>query len=61
MLSLYFLADQTHELREKKLVVERVPGAQGGGGATRFDPAEVCDDSTLEADGREDRILATAG
>lgn len=59
MLSFAFLADQTHELREKKLMVERVPGAQGRGGAARPEAHEVGDHSAPEADCCEDRVLAT--
>ena len=61
MLSFGFLADQTCELRKKKLVVERVSGAEGRGGATRPDPDEVGDHPAPRADGCEDRVLATPG
>ena len=58
MLSLDFLADQTRELREKKLVVECVSGPQGGRSAARPDPDPVGDHSAPRAHGCEDRLLA---
>ena len=58
-LSLGFLADQTTALREKKLVVESVPGAQGDRGATRLHGLEEGHDAPLGTHGREDRVLAT--
>ncbi len=60
-LSLSFLADQTSELREKKLLVERVSGAQGGRGAARLHVVEEGHGAPLGTDGREDRVLATSG
>lgn len=57
-LSLGFLADQTSELREKKLLVEPLSGTQGGRGAARLVAAEVSGDSALGTDCREDRVLA---
>lgn len=61
MLSLGFLADQARGLQEKKLVVERVSGAQGRRGATRPNSSEVGDRPAARADGCEDRVLATPG
>ena len=60
-LSLAFLADQTSKLREKKLVVEPVSGAQSGRDATRLVVIEADHGAPLGADGREDRVLATSG
>jgi len=60
-LSLGFLADQTSELREKKLVVESVSGAQGDRGAARLHAVEVGHGAPLGTDGGEDRVLATSG
>jgi SRSO17 transposase len=61
MLSLAFLADQTRELREKKLVVDRVPGPQGRGGATRPDAETVGEHPMLGEDGIQNRVLAAPG
>ena len=60
-LSLGFLADRTTELREKKLVVEPVPSAQGGRSAARLHAVEDRHGSPLGTDSREDRVLATSG
>jgi SRSO17 transposase len=59
-LSLAFLADQTSKLREKKLLVEPLSGAQGGRDATRLFVVEAGHDAPLGADGHEDRVLATS-
>lgn len=61
MLSLAFLADQTHELRGKKLLVDRVPGPQGRGGTTRSDAEKVGDYPVLGEGGIQNRVLATTG
>lgn len=59
-LSLAFLADQTTELREKKLVVESVPGSPSARDATRPHAVEAGHGAPLGTDGREDRVLATS-
>jgi len=59
-LSLGFLADQTSELREKKLLVEPVSGTRGGRGATRHHVAEIGHGAPLGKDCREDRVLAAS-
>jgi SRSO17 transposase len=59
-LSLDFLADQTSELREKKLLVEPVPGPQGDRGTARLHALEDGHGAPLGTDGSEDRILAAS-
>jgi len=59
-LSFGFLADQTSRLREKKLVVESVPGSPSARGAARHYSVEVDHDTPLATDSEQDRVLATS-
>jgi SRSO17 transposase len=59
-LSLGFLADQTTKLREKKSVVESVPGAGDTRGAARLNTDALSLNMALETDCRENRLLAAS-
>ncbi len=58
-LSLYFLCEQTTRLREKKSLVDTLPGEESGRGSTRSGDRAEGADSAPEEDREKDRLSAT--